>query len=39
MFSRARFLSSEWATHHGAQAVSVVANRSSRAAEYSDQRR
>ena len=34
-FSRARFLSSEWATYHGAQAVSLAANMSSRACEYS----
>ena len=31
MFSRTRFLSSERATYHGAHAVSVAANMSSRA--------
>ncbi len=33
MLSRARFLSSESATNHGAHAVSVAANMSSRARE------
>ena len=33
MFSRARLLSSERTTYHGAQAVSVAANISSRARE------
>ena len=33
MFSRARCLSSDRATYHGAQAVSVAANISSRALE------
>jgi len=38
MLSRARFLSSALAMNHGAQAVSVATNISSRAFEYSYQR-